>query len=275
MDLILGTAQFGMDYGVTNSSGMCSLTSIDDILNLAYSCGITKLDTAISYGKSEQNLGMVGVERFNVDSKVPYLANYKTGDLARLCSDSLKRLGLTSLDTLYLHDQRNVKNSEILSELASLKSLHHINNSGVSFYSPEVLDSNLENFDFVQCQGNAFDQRYVSYLNKNYSINLRSIFLQGLLLVHLDDLPSFLYPYKELFLAWEKYCSRYEKTKLEMSLYNVINHGIDGYVIGASSVDEFEQIILARDSANKMSDIPLFSYHDVNEYVVDPRRWER
>ena len=60
-----------------------------------------------------------------------------------------------------------------------------------------------------------------------------------------------------------------------MSLYNVINHGIDGYVIGASSVDEFEQIILARDSANKMSDIPLFSYHDVNEYVVDPRRWER
>jgi aryl-alcohol dehydrogenase-like predicted oxidoreductase len=275
MELVLGTAQFGMDYGVTNCSGMCSLETIEEILDLAFSCGITKLDTAVSYGKSEENLGMVGVERFKVDSKIPFLENYQDGDLERLCSGSLKRLGLASLDTLYLHDQRDVQSLEILSALESLKSTRQINKIGASVYALDVPDMSLKSFDFVQCQGNAFDSKYLGYLNQGFSVNLRSIFLQGLLLAHLDDLPSFLSPYKELFFAWEKYCGRHGKSKLEMSLYNVMNYDLDGYVVGASSVNEFEQIVMARASASEIRDIPLFSYGYVNEYVIDPRRWNR
>jgi len=273
MELVLGTAQFGMDYGVTNSSGMCSNVSIRNILHIAFSHGITKLDTAFSYGRSEENLGSVGVEKFRVSSKIPYLEDYEYGDINRYVSASLKRLGLSTLDILYLHDDRNIQNSEILAELESLKASGKIVRFGASIYATVTPDNFLEKFDVVQCQGNAFDFKYLAYLNQKYSVYLRSIFLQGLLLADIDRLPLFLSQEKNLFLAWEKYCERHEKSKLEMSLYNAMNYDVDSYVIGASSVDEVQQIISARDSMREIRDIPLFKYNEVNEYVIDPRRW--
>ena len=273
MELVLGTAQFGMDYGVTNNSGMCSKVSISRILDFAFSHGITKLDTAVSYGRSEENLGSVGVERFNISSKIPYLVDYRCGDIEQYVLASLEKLGVSSLDILYLHDDRNVQNSEILTELKALKASGKICRFGVSIYASVAPDTMLDQFDVVQCQGNALDYKYRAYLNQKYSIYLRSIFLQGLLLANVDELPLFLRQHKKLFLSWDKYCERYGKGKLEMSLYNVMNYDLDGYIIGVSSVDELEQIVLARDLAREMRDIPLFNGDSVNEHVVDPRRW--
>lgn len=273
MELVLGTAQFGMDYGVTNSSGICSLETIKGILDLAVSCGITKLDTAVSYGKSEENLGSAGVTRFNVSSKIPYLEDYRLGDIEQYVSASLKRIGLSSLDILYLHDDRNLQNPEILAELKSLKVAGNICRLGASIYATDAPDVVLKEFDVVQCQGNAFDYKYRSHINQSYTIYLRSIFLQGLLLADIDRLPDFLRHEKNLFVSWQKYCRKHGKSQLEMSLHNVMSYELDGYVIGASSVDELEQIILARESVREMRDIPLFQYDNVNEYIIDPRRW--
>jgi aryl-alcohol dehydrogenase-like predicted oxidoreductase len=278
MKLVLGTAQFGMDYGVTNNSGMCSSGEIEKILDFAFSKGITELDTAISYGKSEENLGVIGVKRFNVSSKIPYLVDYRQGDINQYVSASLKRLGISSLDILYLHDNRNLQNLDILADLRALKAAGKICKIGISIYASDAPDTTIQKvneFDVVQCQGNAFDVKYLAHLNKSFSVYLRSVFLQGLLLADLDSLPFFLRQEKKLFLAWDKYCKSHGRSKLEMSLYNVTNNGLDGYVVGASSLQEFEQIILARDLVCLMRDVPLFKYDYVNEYVIDPRRWNK
>ena len=273
MELVLGTAQFGMDYGVTNYSGKVSLESIEEILDFAYSNNINKIDTAISYGESEKNLGIVGVERFNIASKIPYLSNYKHGEIEKYVSESMERLRVSSLDIVYLHDQRNICNLEVLEELKSLKAAGQISKIGASIYAEEAPSSILKTFDVVQCQGNAFDSNYSSFLDKEYSVFLRSIFLQGLLLVDVEQLPIFLNKHKEIFIEWDKYCMEYEKSKLEMSLYNVKNKKLDGYLIGTSSMREFKQIISAINSISQIQDIPLFEHKSVNEYITDPRMW--
>ncbi len=274
MELVLGTAQFGMDYGITNRSGKVSLESVEKILDFAYSNNIKKIDTAISYGESEKNLGTIGVDRFNIASKIPHLKDYKYGNIEKYISSSLERLNVSSLDIVYLHDQRDIFNLEVLQELESLKAAGQVSKVGASIYANEVPASTLKWFDIVQCQGNAFDLNYFNLINGEYEIFLRSIFLQGLLLIDVEELPTFLCKEKDIFEEWDRYCKKYEKSKLEMSLYNVQDKMLDGYIIGASSVNEFEQIIFARDSVSQIQGVPLFKYESVNEYLIDPRKWD-
>src|SRR5512135_2454138 len=52
--IILGTAAFGMDYGVTNKRGKVPRDEVERILKLAYDAGIRWLDTAEAYGDAPQ-----------------------------------------------------------------------------------------------------------------------------------------------------------------------------------------------------------------------------
>ena len=53
---VLGTAQFGLDYGINNNCGQVSYDNTKRILEYAYSNGINMLDTAIAYGDCEKRI---------------------------------------------------------------------------------------------------------------------------------------------------------------------------------------------------------------------------
>ncbi len=55
--IALGTVQFGIDYGVTNQRGQVAADEVRNILDFANENNIETLDTASSYGNSEQILG--------------------------------------------------------------------------------------------------------------------------------------------------------------------------------------------------------------------------
>jgi aryl-alcohol dehydrogenase-like predicted oxidoreductase len=69
--LALGTAQFGMSYGIANHDGQVTRPAVRSMLDLAAANGIDTLDTAIAYGESEKCLGEVGVQRFKLVTKLP------------------------------------------------------------------------------------------------------------------------------------------------------------------------------------------------------------
>ena len=76
--LMLGTVQFGLRYGIANTSGKPDLDQVEAIVRAAADGGITALDTAAAYGDSEQVLGLVlqraGLAgQFTVVSKIPPL----------------------------------------------------------------------------------------------------------------------------------------------------------------------------------------------------------
>lgn len=55
--LILGTVQFGVNYGINNNAGQVTQTEVNRILEYAAENGIEKLDTSSAYGNSEEALG--------------------------------------------------------------------------------------------------------------------------------------------------------------------------------------------------------------------------
>ena len=55
--MTLGTAQFGMDYGITNSNGQVHLDDAIEIIRSAIAEGIEYIDTAAAYGNSDKVIG--------------------------------------------------------------------------------------------------------------------------------------------------------------------------------------------------------------------------
>ena len=72
-NLILGTAQFGTNYGIANSTGLVSNDELKSILKLALAHGVDMLDTAIVYGDAESRIGELGVSDFKIVTKIPAL----------------------------------------------------------------------------------------------------------------------------------------------------------------------------------------------------------
>lgn len=69
--LALGTAQFGMSYGVANHRGQVSPDEACELLRLAQNSGINTVDTAISYGDSEAVLGECLCDGLQIFTKLP------------------------------------------------------------------------------------------------------------------------------------------------------------------------------------------------------------
>ena len=108
MRLGLGTAQFGMDYGVSNEIGRTAFEELVRILALARERGVWVIDTAPSYGNAETSLGEAGVEGMAIVTKTPGLprrplsvadADY----LQDALNESLERLRLPRLQALLAH----------------------------------------------------------------------------------------------------------------------------------------------------------------------------
>ena len=56
-NLCIGTAQFGFDYGITNTKGKLDFNEVQEILGFAADCGINYIDTAQDYGSAEKIIG--------------------------------------------------------------------------------------------------------------------------------------------------------------------------------------------------------------------------
>ena len=72
--VILGTAQFGMNYGVTNKKGKVRRDEFLEILESANSFGIDTLDTAQDYGDAEEliNYNSKIKEQFKINTKINF-----------------------------------------------------------------------------------------------------------------------------------------------------------------------------------------------------------
>ena len=75
--LALGTVQFGLDYGVSSTTGKVKPEEVGKILNYAHSAGISLLDVAPAYGNSEKVLGNANVDRFKVVTKTRHFDSFE------------------------------------------------------------------------------------------------------------------------------------------------------------------------------------------------------
>lgn len=193
MNLCLGTVQFGLDYGISNSNGRPNYDRAKQIVEFAYQKGIRYFDTANSYGNSEEMLGKIfkslGINnQVKVISKLP--AIFEIDEIEKHIDNSLKLLGLNQLHGLLLHRpiERHLY-EQLEQKVVELKRNDIINHFGASIYT---LDEALEwlKYDFIDylqipCNVLSFDfmksDFFLMAKEKNKKVFIRSILLQGLL----------------------------------------------------------------------------------------------
>ena len=279
MKLALGTVQFGLDYGVTNQSGKVEESKIEGILGFAKSNGIDTLDTASGYGNSEQVLGGVGVNGYQIITKTASL-KYGVDEVIKGFYQSLKYLNQKSVDGLLIHDINEVNDKEfddLFERLHELKRQGLINKIGFSTYTPKQVNFLLENFDFdiIQLPFNVFDTRLAeggqlqALKKKNIEIHARSVFLQGILL-DFNNLSSYFSTWRGQFDKYQEVVEKSGMSLLEYALNFALNtQEIGKVLVGVNSEQQLREIFQSAQKEGKSSAYPI---NDVN--LLNPSLWK-
>ena len=284
--LALGSANFGLDYGVANNSGRISASELIDILLFAKNACIEVIDTAQAYGDSESRIGSLCDEnKFNFVTKIGAEFTNSALDHSVISSvkQSCRRLNQSRLYAVMLHCPEILlsdQGSEVVRGLQMLKEQGIISKVGVSIYSPEILTaiSRVVKLDIIQVPFNVFDQQILSsgwsdkLKSNGVEIHTRSVFLQGLLLLQRSSLPDYFMTYWPAhFDSWYKFLNYSRADALEVALKFALQQDwIDKIVVGVDNVSQLKALVEIEKSS-ELKDFPLLGCNDPN--LINPSKW--
>jgi aryl-alcohol dehydrogenase-like predicted oxidoreductase len=285
MKIELGTVQFGIPYGIANSKVQIEKKEAKSILDYAKSSGINSIDTAIAYGKSEKCLGEIGLDGFQVITKLPEIpddcGNLKSWVLKHV-KNSLNTLSVESLSGLLLHRPSQLLDSdknELWSTLLQLKADGLVKKIGFSIYIPDELDNlcNLYKPDLIQAPYSIFDRRLDTsgwlgrLYNENIEVHIRSIFLQGLLLMNKNTRPKKFNKWLCFWNKWDAWLLENDVTPLQAAIsFSISDNRITKVTVGVDSLEQLKEIIYA--SNNNINKFPK----DLNiedSKLLNPSEW--
>ena len=284
--LALGTAQFGLDYGIANESGKIKILDAKNILEFARVSKIDLIDTAIGYGDSEKVIGEIGAQEFKIVSKLPpFTENLLDIDLwlKNNVQSSLKRLGVKFLYGLLLHrpgDLRGDMGKKLIKALKKIQSQGLIKKIGLSIYDPRELDEfiNLIEPDIIQAPLNIIDRRletsgWLSKLHQSgIEVHTRSTFLQGLLLIPIKKIPS---KFDKWNLIWEKWNSELFKNNLNASevclSYPLSLPEVTRVIVGIDNLNQLKNLVKISKNNTVKKDWSFMISND--PMLIDPTKW--
>ena len=286
MKLALGTVQFGIPYGVANKGSQVKREEAANILAYAREAGIDTLDTAISYGTSEQCLGEAGINGYKIITKVPVLPaeiGEIYGWLANEVEGSMERMNVTSLYGVLLHHSNDLlsrRGRELSRAMIRLKREGSVKKIGVSVYSPTELEGVLSTLDvdLVQAPLNLVDRRLITsgWLQRLHEraieIHTRSAFLQGLLLMPRNAIPPRFERWDELWDSWHRVLGEAQMTAVSACLkYPLSFTEIDRVVIGVENREQLHQAVVVAGSHCPTRDWSMLESED--EKLINPTNW--
>lgn len=283
MQLALGTVQFGLAYGIAGNTQAVPPQEVRAILEDAASRGVRTLDTAAAYGDIEERLAsLVGDLPFEIISKVPSIPDELTPEQAQAwalgsAQRSLDRLG-APLKGLMLHrasDLQGDRGDLVTPALNEWCSRHGIA-FGASCYEAGQAAQLAEGrgIRLTQLPGNAFDQRVARAADalQDVDVHLRSAFLQGLLLMPLQQAQSRLPAASEILTRWHQRCAAADLQPLEAALGLVKSfQAVSTVLVGVDSLAQW------RDIASAWAATQALTWPDLacqDHTIIDPRHWK-
>jgi aryl-alcohol dehydrogenase-like predicted oxidoreductase len=292
--LVLGTAQFGSFYGIANKTGQPDHTAANAIVQEAWKNGIQEFDTAQGYGKSEQVLGKAladlgfSTEALIISKFDPVLDHLNKDKLSNALDESLSRLGVPNLFCMMLHTEKMLSLWEkglsiILRNFVLSDRVKHI---GISVYSPEkaIQALNTEGIDMVQLPTNILDRRFIKagvfqLANKKRKIiYIRSVFLQGLILVDTEKIPERVSFAKPVIEKLESISRDLKLSRQEMALGYIKSEMPNAKVVfGADTPLHVKENVACWERGLSPSSVKrvkkLFGF--VDEKVLNPTLWTK
>lgn len=283
--LALGTVQFGLSYGVANQGGQVGREEAAAILEHARAAGVDTLDTAVAYGDSEQRLGEIGIEQWQVISKLPAIPD-SCVDIAdwvhQSVLDSMKRLRIPKLHGLLLHRPQQLlgpQGDALYRALVELKAEGKVDGIGVSIYGPEELDALLPRYplDVVQAPFNILDRRmatsgWLAKLRRSGTeVHVRSAFLQGLLLMDQTSRPKYFRRWQDFWELWDRWLAAQELSPLRACIgFALSQPEVSRVVVGVDSLRQLKEILAVAEALAIMPPDTLMS--DDGD-LINPSRW--
>lgn len=211
-DMALGTAQWGLRYGIANTHGEPTLAEVEEMLAVAWAGGARVLDTARAYGRSEAVIGaLVGDNpRWRIITKLapnlptqgsPYDAVVRAVDesLAQSC----KALRRAALDVMLVHraHHRTDWDGVVWERLQVFRAEGRVLKIGVSAQTPEHALAALDDasVDVIQVAASLLDQRleranfFTKAAASGKEVLVRSVLLQGVAALPPEALPRHLH----------------------------------------------------------------------------------
>ncbi|MEC5388124.1 aldo/keto reductase [Uliginosibacterium sp. H3] len=285
--IALGTVQFGLDYGLTNSSGQLSDREAQRILQVAQEAGIVWLDTAAAYGNAEERLGQLlgGDKHFSLCSKtLPTPQGQSVLASAQRSLDlSLTRLRRDHVDALLIHavgDLLGAEGDRLWQWMASARQQGMAHSIGVSVYDEAEIDAVLERAspDWIQLPCSVLDQRLVTtgvlerLAVRGIRLQARSLLLQGVVNVAPDKLPQPLMALHEPLSKLRRAADQHGVSAIDMALAWAAAQPIELAVLGVTTADELLQCVEAFQRRVEL-DWSAFACDD--PAALDPRKWPK
>jgi aryl-alcohol dehydrogenase-like predicted oxidoreductase len=285
--LILGTVQFGIDYGVNNSIGKLEENQVLELFKIAHNQGIRILDTAEVYGNAHEIIGNFHKKnddsRFKIITKFPHSVKYNS--INNKVLQYLEQLAVSSIEVLMFHSFESFKtNYKALDSLKELKSKGSIKNIGVSVYTNEHLKQLLNEdlitviqfpfnmLDNFNVRGDLLDQ----LKQKGKSIHTRSAFLQGLFFKNTNDKSPIVQNLKTELKILNQIIIDSNCSMEELALsYCLHQENIDNVIIGVDSILQLNANIKASSYNISQDDIKVINNIQVKDLdLLNPSLWK-
>lgn len=250
MKVTLGTVQFGIQYGISNTHGVPSDSELKSIFSVANELGIQRLDTAKAYGTAEERIGEWSDNKFKIITKFPKVDSNEM--LEETLSESLLKLKVDSIYGYLAHNADVlIEHPELWKTLLEAKRLGKIKKIGYSLYTPEQLETLLEMNcvpDLVQLPYSILDRKFEEQLQvlkeMRVEVHVRSVFLQGLYFLNPNQLPEKLQPLQSSLLELNDLCIQNNVSVAAAAInYVISNPNIDQLVIGVETATQLRENI--------------------------------
>jgi aryl-alcohol dehydrogenase-like predicted oxidoreductase len=290
--LVLGTVQLGLDYGIANSQGKPSSEQIEKIIQNALDCGINFFDTAQAYGSSEEALGkafekLKPENDFFVISKLsPELNPKNKAEIEKAIEDSAAKFKSRAIWCMMLHRANWLENwkNGLGWALKEAKSKGLIKYIGSSVYTLEEAEASLDNpdIDIIQLSCNFWDRKmekagiFRKAAESDKLCFIRSIFLQGLLLMKPEEVKEKLPEAFEASRIWNKAANEIGVSLIELAASYPAKLDCP-LVVGA---EKPEQIIENANMYNRLSDKNYDNVYSkleplLSDKILNPTNWNR
>ncbi len=293
-NLVLGGVQFGLPYGIANSTGRPGDEELRRILALAENSGVTHVDTATGYGDSEERIGaaLAAKSPLKIVTKLP--PDVSSAQNARdAVAQSLQRLRRKRLDAVLLHrfEHFHAAGGVIWRALSEDQAAGRVDRIGVSIYHPDQLRALLDEpaVGLIQLPFNILDRRWLApdlqaeiAARADVILHGRSALLQGLL--SLGDparWPCDASLAKRCIEVLERLAASFSRRSIIdlCFAYARAQAWLAGIVVGAETASQMaENIDLFRTpalTAEQLAQVAQQIPSDIPESLLDPSRWPK
>ena len=275
---ILGTANLGQAYGISNSSNYNEEDSIK-VIDEALRNNITNFDTAPDYGQAHALISRYSSEfNLKITTKVSSKVDFNEKSVISHIQDSLIKLNLKKFDTILFHNPNVIQEGNFNNVVKAILDSGMTSKVGVSVYNiGEILDAveNSPKVSTFQVPENILDRRLcnstelANLYSNGINFTIRSIFLQGLILMNLDAIPIKFRKYEGIFKDMHRFALENEITLVDLCInYAISIPWMNNVIISAATPTQLKEIINFNYKKIDFSKIPVLP----NE-VLDPRVW--